>query len=157
MVLLFAVQFLAAFARYGFEDTAFEALVWPAHKPLGVVFLVLLLGRAFWAMCHLSRRPPSYDIKAKLGHLALYMLMLVVPILALVRQYGSGRAFEPFGLSLMLGFSGDKIEWMVDLGSLLHGELGWALFVMACGHIAMVWIHRQKNADQDVLPRMWGT
>ena len=32
--------------------------------------------------------------------MALYLLMWAVPAIALLRQYGSGRAFAPFGIPL---------------------------------------------------------
>ncbi|MDX5503091.1 MAG: cytochrome b/b6 domain-containing protein, partial [Halomonas sp.] len=71
--------------------------------------------------------------------------------LALLRQYGSGRTFEPFGIPLMPGFEGE-IEWMVAPGSLFHGVLGWVLLALIVGHVAMVMWHRRQG--QDVLGRM---
>ncbi|RZO83716.1 MAG: cytochrome b [Oceanococcus sp.] len=156
MAVLFAIQFTSAMAHYGFEDSAFEALFWPWHKPLGFVLLVLAALRLAWALAQRTQRPPSVSLAARLGHIALYLLMISIPALALIRQYGSGRSFEPFGLPLMGGFDGAKIDWMVDLGSLLHGELGWLLFVLVCGHALMVLIHRMQGAQHDVWPRMWG-
>ena len=105
---------------------------------------------------NLSRRPPSINLAAKLGHAGLYGLLLLIPALALLRQYGSGRAFEPFGLPLMSGFDGDKIAWMVEPGNLLHGVLGWVLLAMIVGHIGMVLLHRKQSGQINVLPRMWG-
>ena len=86
----------------------------------------------------------------------LYALLLGVPAVALVRQYGSGRAFEPFGLPVFAGFDSGKISWMTGLGSLLHSNFGWVLLLAIVGHVSMVVWHRRKNAKQDVLPRMLG-
>ncbi len=157
MALIFAVQFVSALAHWGFEDTAFEAFIMPWHKPLGFTLLVLIWLRIVWALVQRSQRPAMVSTAARLGHLALYALMLVVPSLAMLRQYGSGRSFEPFGLPVMAGFEGPKIDWMVDLGSLLHGELGWILLLLVLGHAAMVVIHRRQGGEQDVWPRMWGS
>ncbi len=82
-------------------------------------------------------------------------LMFVVPIIALIRQYGSGRAFEPFGIPVFSRFESDEIEWMTDLGGPLHGELGWGLFALIAGHIFMTYWHRRHPNHTDVLPRMW--
>lgn len=153
MALLILWQFLSAAARYFFEDTAIEAFFWPTHKPLGVLLLVLMVTRLLWAVMHLKKRPPSVNLLAKLGHVLLYLMVVTVPVLALLRQYGSGRAFEVFGIPIFSGFEGEKIRWMLDLGSDWHGELGWALLALILGHILMAWRHR--NTDQDVLPRMW--
>ena len=92
---------------------------------------------------------------AHLGHLALYALMVAVPFIGLLRQYGSGRAFDPFGIPLMPGRPDDRIDWMVELGSLLHGELGWVLLACVVGHIAMALWHR-RHPTSNVLPRMVG-
>ncbi len=154
MALLMGWQFLSAIAHYGFEDSAFEAFFWPSHKPLGFVLMILIVVRLLWALKNLGNRPPSINLPAKLGHLGLYALLFLVPALALLRQYGSGRAFEPLGISLMAA-GGEKIDWMVDLGSLLHGELGWVLLAMIIGHVGMAILHR-KQGQTDVLPRMLG-
>ena len=153
MAILIVWQFLSAASHYFFEDTAIEAFFWPTHKAMGVLLLTLVVLRLLWALVNLSRRPPAIDLLSKLGHIALYLLVLTVPILALIRQYGSGRAFEPFGIPLFAGFEGEKIQWMLDLGSDLHGELGWVLLLLIVGHMLMAWRHR--NTDKDVMPRMW--
>lgn len=157
MALIFIVQFVSALSHYAFEDSAFEALFMPWHKPLGFTLLILVGLRIVWALIQRNKRPAMVSTAARLGHLALYALMVVVPMLALLRQYGSGRSFEPFGIPVMAGFDGPKIDWMVDLGSLLHGELGWIMLLLICGHAAMVVVHRRKASDTNVWPRMWGS
>jgi cytochrome b561 len=156
MALLLLWQLLSASAHYLLEDTAIEAFFWPTHKPLGFVLFGLIVVRIVWAVINAARRPPSISLAATLGHVALYGLLAAVPGVALLRQYGSGRAFEPFGWPLMPGFEGDKISWMVTLGELLHSSLGWTLFALICGHIFMVYWHRRSATQPDVLPRMWG-
>ena len=136
MALLFAWQFTSATAH-----------------PVGVLLLTLVVLRAIWALANASRRPPSVSVMAKLGHLVLYGLMMVIPTIALIRQYGSGRSLEVFGFTLMSGFEGEEITWMTDLGGLLHGELGWTLLALIVGHIVMAILHR-KLTHHDVLTRM---
>lgn len=154
MAILILWQFTSAGSRILFEDTAFEAFMWSTHKPLGALLLLLIGIRLAWALINLSRRPPSVNLGAKLGHIALYGLLIVIPSLGLLRQYGSGRSFEPFGIPLFSGFEGE-IEFLVEPGNLLHGALGWVLLVMIIGHIGMVVWHRKRIGKQDVLPRMW--
>ena len=50
--------------------------------------------------------------------------------------------------------SPEKIEWMSNLGNMAHGKLGWLLFALVAGHIAMVVVHRIQG--HDVLYRMIG-
>ena len=42
-----------------------------------------------------------------------------------------------FGLQVMQG-TPEKVEWMANLGNMLHGKMAWLLFVMVAGHITMV-------------------
>lgn len=156
MALLLLWQFLSAGAHFLLEDTAIEVFFWPTHKPLGVLLLILVAIRLGWAVINLARRPPSINILARLGHLGLYAMLFAVPVLALLRQYGSGRSFAPFGVPLFSGFEGEKIAWLVVPGNALHGLLGWLLLAMIIGHMAMAFWHRKQPGQLDILPRMWG-
>lgn len=79
--------------------------------------------------------------------------MIAVPVIAVLRTYGRGRGFSPFGVTIMQP-TGQEIPALVDLGAALHGELGWVLLAVIAGHIAMVLVHRRIG--EDVLPRMAG-
>ncbi len=153
MALCFAIVFAAALAHYFAEDTSLDTLLWPLHKPTGALLMGLVAVRAAWALRHAHQRPPRVNLASHLGHMALYGLMVAVPLIALLRQYGSGRAFAPFGIPLMQARPDDKIEWMTQLGSLLHGELGWVLLATVTGHVFMAFWHRRPG-HQNVLPRM---
>lgn len=145
---------LSAIVHAVANKSALDGLLWPAHKHVGSALFVLALLRATWALAHARRRPPAVSLPAQLGHLALYGLMLAIPSIGLLRQYGSARAFAPLGLPIFPGRDeADKIAWMTDLGSLLHGELGWVLLVAVLGHVGMVVWHRVRG-EHDVLPRM---
>lgn len=155
MALCFALVFTAALAHYFTKDSALDAVLWPLHRPTGALLMLLGVLRAAWALVHAGQRPPHISLVAHLGHLALYALMLAVPFIGLLRQYGSGRAFAPFGIPLISGREDDKIDWMVQLGGLLHGELGWVLLACVVGHVVMAFWHRRPG-HTDVLPRMVG-
>lgn len=153
MAALLFWQFASAGAHFLFEDTAIEAFLWPTHKPAGVLLLLLALLRLGWA-ASAGRRPPAVDLGSRIGHVVLYVLMIVVPTIALIRQYGSGRAFAPFGIPLFAGFEGERIDWTIRLGGALHGELGWLLLLLVLGHVGMAFVHRDA-AGRRVLHRMW--
>ena len=148
-------QFLSAATHALLEDSWLDELMWATHKPLGFLLLIIIALRLVWALLNVPRRPAAVSRLAALGHRALYALMIVIPVLALIRQYGSGRAFSPFGIPLMDGFDSEKIEWMVGLGNLLHGELAWLLLAFTLGHIVMAFWHRIRKSHEDVLARMW--
>lgn len=156
MALLIAWQFATAAARVLAEDSPLDEFLWATHKPLGLLLLLLVVIRALWFFSNSGNRPGSLSTAAKVGHLAMYALIFAIPTLALVRQYGSGKAFSPFGLPLMSGFEGGKIEWLMAPANLFHGWLGWLLLATIVGHIVMAIVHRRRPGDEDVLRRMIG-
>ena len=127
-----------------------------SHKPVGLLLFILAVVRAIWGLVNLGHRPAAKrGLIAKLavgGHLFLYGLMLFVPSVALIRQYGSGRAFEAFGITIMQG-GHERITWMTKLGGDWHGEMGWGLMAMIGLHILMALVHHFVWKD-DVLKRM---
>ena len=80
--------------------------------------------------------------------------MLAVPTIALLRAYGNDRVFAPFGFTIFPAQE-PPIGWMVNLGGLLHGELGWLLAILVAGHIVMVGVHESMWRD-GTLARMLG-
>ena len=155
MALLFAWQFAGAILYVSIGDTALTRFVGGRHFDMGALLFLLVLLRGGWGLLNLRRRPPHpgrLGRAARAGHAALYGMMLLVPALALLRQYGSGEAFAPFGIPLMPGFPG-KIPWMMAPADLLHYWLGFLLLAMILGHVAMVFLHRWWWRD-DVLGLM---
>jgi cytochrome b561 len=155
MAVLFAWQFTSVGARILAKDSAFDEFMWATHKPLGALLMLLILVRTIWAVLNFSRRPESVSALASVGHKLLYLLMLIVPAIGLIRQYGSGRSFEPFGLPLIRGFEGERIQWMVDLGGNFHGLLGLVLLASIIGHIAAALWH-SRSSKTTVMPRIVG-
>ena len=155
MALALLWMFFTTSVRVVLEEGALYDLVWPTHRNVGALLFLLALLRVLWAWANRGERPPAVNALAPLGQRLLYALMVVIPSLGLLRQFGSGRAFEPFGIPLMPGFEGDSIDWMVSAGSLFHGFLGWTLATLILGHIAMALYH-QFGRRPDVLWRITG-
>jgi len=156
MAVVIVWQLLTVLARLLFDDeSALYGFFWGTHRETGLLILLLVSLRGIWALLNVPRRPASVSLPAKLGHIVLYLLMIGIPSLALLRQYGSGRPFEPWGIPLMPGFEGDSIDWMTTPASLFHSWAGYLLFALIIGHVAMaIWRRRDPN-KQDVLSRMW--
>lgn len=143
MALLMLWQILSALLRYFADGTALADAVFGTHRTNGVMLFALAAVRAVWGLANLPRRGPHRtlnDRAATLGHLVLHLLLLAVPGVALIRQYGSGRGFDVFGLPLFPAFA-PPVEWMTRLGGDWHGELGWILFALIAGHVAMALVH----------------
>lgn len=155
MAALFAWQFAGALLYVGFGDTALTRFVGGSHFSLGFGLFVLVLARGTWGLVNLRRRPAgpgSVARAAAIGHAVLYGLMVVIPGIALLRQYGSGEAFRPFGIPVMAARP-DKIAWMTVPADLFHHWLAFILLGLILGHAGIALVHRFAWKD-DVLSRM---
>ncbi len=157
MAAVFAWQFAGMIAKVTVGRTPATAVLVGSHAGVGTILMVLIVLRLAWAWYGRRHRPPhSRDLigrAAVAGHVALYVLMFAVPLLALLRTYGSGRAFAPFGIPLM--DASERIEWMMAPANAVHGFLGWTMLALIVGHIGMVIVHRVVWRD-GVLERMAG-
>lgn len=158
MAALFAWQFMGMIVKLALGRVPLTRFLVGTHAPVGTLLMALVAVRALWGLANLRRRPGyGRDWRGRaalLGHAVLYLLMLVVPGLALLRQYGSGRGFQPFGIPLMPQ-TGVEVEWMMAPADLLHSTLAWGLLGLIAGHVLMVAVHRYWWGD-DVLGRMLG-
>ena len=87
MAVAIACMYLLALAWHLSGHT--ETLI-PVHKALGTLLLMLVFARILWAIAT-EQRPRATSLAARLGHLALYLLMLTVPTIALIRDAAAGR------------------------------------------------------------------
>lgn len=152
MALGFAWMLFTAACRFFAKDSALTKAIFFYHGQVGFTLLWLGVLRILWAVTQIKNRPAN-GLLVKAGHGAMYLLMLVVPTLALMRAFGSDREFSYFGVPVFETI-GVKTEWMVNLANTAHGNLGWLLFLIIIGHIAMTIKHRLAGPEYDVLPRM---
>lgn len=137
-------QFFGMGMRLIFGRTDFVSSLVGSHQPVGTVLLVLILLRVIWAISNRNNRPAHgaglLGLAAKLGHWALYLALLLVPVTAVLRAFGNTRPFAPFGFEIFPA-QPEAIGWMVTLGDAVHGELAWVMGVLILGHVAMVALH----------------
>lgn len=142
---LLAWQFASMAVKLIVGRAPITAFMVGTHKGIGTVLMVLIAVRALWGLYNMACRPRHgggfWGWAAKLGHLVLYGLMLYVPAVALLRQYGSGKPLEVFGLTIM-NRGGAEIAWMTAPANASHGLLAWVLLGAIAGHVAMVLVHR---------------
>lgn len=152
MAALLAWQFAGMLAKVGLGK-AHVLTQWlaPAHAHVGLLLLLLVLVRAVWGISQNGRRPsPGSDGLGKAawaGHLCLYLLMVVVPLLAALRMWGNTRPFVWMGLVELNAGGGERIGWLVAPANAAHGTLGWILLALIAGHVLMVLCHRWVLAD----------
>ncbi|SHK79929.1 cytochrome b [Halomonas caseinilytica] len=143
MALLLLWQLISAALHFAFDEAPVTDFFFGFHFSNGVLLLCLALLRGIWGLLNLSRRPPhrrGIERLAALGHVLIYLLMIAVPTIALIRAYGSDHPFSALGMPLFAG-QATEIEWMTNLGGQWHGLLGWGLFALVAGHIAMALVH----------------
>ena len=115
-----------------------QALI-PVHKALGTLLFMLVFARILWAIAA-EQRPRATSLAARLGHLALYLLMLTVPTIALIRD-AAGR-------------DGSAENAATHFGDLWHSRAAWLLLLLIAGHILMTAIHQHRG--EKILQRMAG-
>lgn len=158
MALLFSWQFFGMAVKIIVGRSPLTAFLVGTHRPVGLLLLVLAALRLLWALYNAGRRPAyAADTTGRLaraGHILLYVLMLLIPALALLRQFGSGKAFSAFGIPITQE-TGIEIAWMMAPADLLHGLLAWCLLALIVGHAAMALFHHFRLKD-GTLARMLG-
>jgi cytochrome b561 len=127
------------------------------HAVIGLLLWLVLLARLGYRIRH---TPPA--LPADIGafsrrfsspvHLALYGLLLIIPILGFVTFIYHGRAFD-FGL-FELKFGVTKSRAIFEPTEDIHGYLAYALFAIAGLHaLAALWHHFILH--DGVLRRIW--
>lgn len=158
MAALILWQFLGMGLRLLLGRDSMAAVFVRLHQPIGTLLFVLIALRIVWALANRRNRPAHgagpVGVASRLGHLALYLLMLIVPGVALLRSWGSERAFAPFGFEIFPAREA-AIEWTGTLAGALHGELAWVMGVLILGHVVMVGVHQAMWRD-GTLARMAG-
>jgi cytochrome b561 len=133
--------------------------VYSFHKSLGLTIMVLALLRIAWRL--FDPRPadpptmPGWQrTAARAGHVALYALILAVPLSGWL--FDSATALRPlywFGLFKVPSLTGGKNEALKDFAEDAHETLFWILALVAAVHAAAALYHHYHDRDI-VLRRM---
>jgi cytochrome b561 len=127
------------------------------HKSLGMLALVLVLIRLGWRA---GNRPPSIMgefsrremVLARSAHIALYVLILAVPISGWLINSASGIPFRVFWivpLPAIVPISGP----LEQIFKLTHLATSWALAILIVGHVGAALRHHFVLGNR-VLTRM---
>ena len=127
------------------------------HKWAGVSVFVLVWLRLFWRLTH---RPPAFAASlsatqqalAHLGHLALYLLMVVIPLSGWLMSSAKGVQTVWFGVLPLPDLLGRDKALGAQLAD-LHSALNIGLLVLIGGHAAVALFHHLVRKD-DTLRRM---
>ena len=127
------------------------------HKWAGVSVFVLVWLRLFWRVTH---RPPAFAASlsatqqtlAHLGHLALYLLMIAIPVSGWLMSSAKGVQTVWFGVLPLPDLLGRDKALGAQLAD-LHSALNIGLLVLIGGHAAAALFHHLVRKD-DTLRRM---
>jgi cytochrome b561 len=145
----------------GFESIATDeemAFSLTGHSTLGVTVIGLIILRILWRIGHPPPALPetlgdSQKSAAKLSHLALYGLMIIVPLTGLYTAAAHEMPVMPYGafdLREVISFAGND---NFDGRRAIH-ELGtWILIGLLMVHISAAFLHQFVQKD-GVLRRM---
>ena len=128
----------------------------PIHMPFGVILFGLILARVVWRFTG-AKAPATHDkgagaLAAKLVHLALYALMLGLPLLGMIYVFGNDKAVD-FGLFKLALPLKDMLGGIAKSSRWLHETLGIAILVIAGVHAAAAIGHHYVLKD-DTMRRM---
>ncbi|MBU2967356.1 cytochrome b [Amphritea sp. 2_MG-2023] len=129
------------------------------HKSIGVLILVVALYRIYWRIRNgfPQRLTPVADWQEKaatLVHLILLAGTVLMPISGIFMSVGGGHSVAVFGLEVIPAQG--EIEWMGDLGHLLHGLGGKIMIAAILLHVAAavkLWLFTKDSTMQRMLGR----
>ncbi len=128
------------------------------HKSFGITVLVLVVLRI---VVRLVVGAPAYAeplgrlVQAAAGsaHLALYALMIVLPVSGYVTSNAGGHAVSVFGLFTVPDIVPED-KGLAQAASQAHFVFAWAMGIALALHLAAVVWHARIKRDT-VLTRMW--
>lgn len=134
-----------------------RALAWWLHISLGLLLAALVLWRLALRLARGAPALPnsmtgSERTVAKLGHFALYVLLIAIPVLGILLTWFRGDALTFFGLfAIPAPFTPDR----GIAGGIreIHSLCANAILILAGGHAAAALWHHFVRRDE-VLERM---
>ncbi len=160
--LMFALVLLAYLCVNLFElfakGSATRANVLGAHFIAGLAVLLLVLPRLWLRLRNgqppISPAPPRWsELLGKLTHVALYVFLLIQPILGMITLQIGGKPVALFGITLLPSFVSAPNRALSHQFEDIHGTLGTIFYYVIALHIlAALWHHFGRR--DDTLKRM---
>jgi len=127
------------------------------HKWAGVTAFLLVFVRLAWRVTHLppalpASMPKLMQLAAHAGHLALYGLMIAIPLSGWLMSSAKGFQTVWFGL-LPIPDLLDKNKETGDLLQTVHMSLNFLFVAVLVGHVGAALKHHFIDKD-DILTRM---
>ena len=158
IALLLVVQIPAGIAMTSEPLAAWADPLFILHKGLGVVLVVVVLGRVGWRVTHPPPPfPPFMSAReqriARATHLSLYALLVVMAVSGYVRTVGDRYPIDllnVLGIPTLLPLMPEVAAFML----VVHRFTVFALLMLAAAHVAAV-VQRHWIDGHPVMDRMW--
>ncbi len=146
------IFFLFGLGLYMVELTYYDAWYQGSldlHKSLGIVLLLVWIGRVAWRWLNTNPDMAGTQLEKKaahIAHLALYLLMLALMVTGYLISTADGRGIEVFGLFEIPAMS-ISFENQEDIAGDIHWGIAWSLIVMVALHSLAAIKHQLVNKD----------
>jgi cytochrome b561 len=157
MALLMLAQLLLGWVAAEMDRSPLKIDVMTAHKSLGITLLLLLAMRLLWRATHAAPLPPEgskpWQVRAAASsHLALYLLMIALPLSGWL---SASTSIVPWKLWWLIPLPeiGAPDPQLHEIAMELHEGLVWGLLVVLAVHVGAALWHHFVHRDE-VLSRM---
>ena len=151
MALLIVMQAVGGWVIKEMDSSPLKADAMTAHKSLGITLLLLLIIRLLWRWTHPAPPPPEGSkpwevLAARLSHIALYLLMVAVPLSGWL---SASTSIVPWKLWWLLPWPRIAVpsKDLHEIAEALHEGLIWAMALVLAAHVAAALYHHLVKRD----------
>jgi cytochrome b561 len=143
-----------------YYDSLYQVLP-PIHKGIGILLFMLIVFRLIWRVVNVQPKPlenhsKAEKVGAKLAHLGLYLLMLVVMISGYLISTAKGHPVDVFGLFEVPALISEG-ESQGDLAGMIHEYVAYVLIGLAVLHALGALKHHFIDKDRTLLRMIKGS
>ncbi|HUW53279.1 MAG TPA: cytochrome b [Rhodanobacter sp.] len=156
-LVLLAYLFINLFELFP-KGSATRANILASHFLAGLAVLLLVLPRLWLRSRHARPAitpPPGHweELLSKLTHAALYLFLLVQPILGVITLQVGGKPVTLFGVTVLPALLGAPDRALSHQLENIHGTIGEVFYYVIGLHILAALWHHYRRRD-DTLKRM---
>ncbi|AXY57057.1 cytochrome b [Acinetobacter chinensis] len=155
MAIIFIVAYVIGFYSGNFlsyeSDGSFKGNVITLHKNIASVLIFLVVIRIFWRYTHPAPElpetmSPTMKKLAHFGHLALYLVLLALPITGCLFSWSAGHPVPVLYLFEIPKLVQDNPD-LTAIVKPLHAYIAWAAGLLLIGHIGAALKHHFIDKD----------